>query len=72
MSKKAKTKNSLERKKQKHQRKAVNVAKFASYIGTPGNRKKKDGVTIGKKIPGHPHLTFCGNIGCPRCFPQFQ
>jgi hypothetical protein len=73
MSKTAKTRNSLKRAAEKRNRKAANVARYASYIGKAENRKRKGGViALGKKIPGHPHKEFCGNIGCAKCFPELN
>lgn len=73
MSKACKTRNSQKRRDEKRKRKAANTAKFASYIGTSANKKKKGGVNVRSKIPGHPHTSgHCGNIGCSRCFPEMN
>lgn len=72
MSKATKTKNSLKRRAEKRSRRAANTARYASYIGTAQNSKKKNSKNGKNNIPGHPHLTFCGNIGCAKCFPHLQ
>lgn len=68
MSKVAKKRNSERRKAEKRKRKDANRVRYASYIGTAQNKKKKGRNKSKGKIPGHPHLNFCGNIGCKRCF----
>lgn len=73
MSKAAKKRNSERRRDQKSKRKAANIARFSSLIGTGANKKKKGGVKAGSRIPGHPHTSGpCGNIGCSKCFPQYN
>ena len=72
MSKATKTKNSLRRRTEKRNRKAANIARYASYIGTAANSKRKNGKNVKNNIPGHPHLSFCGNVGCAKCFPHLQ
>ena len=73
MSKSAKKRNSENRRNQKAKRKAINIARFASFIGTVANKKKKEGVKAGSRIPGHPHISgYYGNIGCGKCFPQYS
>lgn len=72
MSKAAKKRNSIKRKQEKQRRKAANTARYASFIGTVSNRKKKGGSKSKGKIPGHLHVGFCGNIGCKKCFPTLN
>lgn len=73
MSKVAKKRNSERRKAEKRKRKEANRTRYAGLVGTSQNKKKKGkNNKSGGKIPGHPHLSFCGNIGCKRCFPQYN
>ncbi len=74
MSKATKTKNSLRRRTEKRNRKAANTARYASYIGTSANSKRKNGKNVKNNIPGHPHTKelICGNVGCAKCFPHLQ
>jgi hypothetical protein len=73
MSKAAKKRNSERRRSEKAKRKAANVARFTSLIGTNANKKKKGANKAKSKIPGHPHVSgFCGNVGCRKCFPTLN
>ena len=73
MSKATKTRNGLKRREEKRKRKSANIARFESYIGTSANKKKKGGVNVRKRIPGHPHTSgHCGNVGCRKCFPELN
>lgn len=73
MSKAAKKRNQDRRRDEKRKRKAANAARYASYIGTAQNKKRKGSTVNGKKIPGHPHTSgFCGNIGCKRCYRELN
>lgn len=73
MSKAAKKRNSDRRRSEKAKRKAANVARFASLIGTNANKKKKGANKSKGKLPGHPHINgYCGNVGCRKCFPTLN
>lgn len=72
MSKAAKRRNKDKRRSEKAKRKAANIARYASYIGTAQNRKKKGSNKSKGKLPGHPHNGYCGNVGCKKCFPTLN
>lgn len=69
MSSSARKRNSEKRRDEKRKRKLANTMRYTELKGTSKNKKHKGGTKAGKTIPGHPHTSFCGNIGCRKCFP---
>lgn len=72
MSKAARKRTQELRRSEKAKRRQANVAKYAAWTGTSSNIKKKGKTIRGKTTPGHPHLSFCGNVGCRKCFPSLN
>lgn len=74
MGKKSRTRRSEARKRAKRAMKAQRRAYYESLKGT-SRKSKKVRVRTRAGISTHKHLhlvTHCGNVGCGRCFPQFQ
>lgn len=73
MSKSAKNKKALERKKMKSAKKAMNAAKYAAWrdAGTNSKRGKIRAKRAKKQtIRMKRHLVACGNAGCSKCRPS--
>lgn len=76
MGKKARTRRSEFRKKEKRARKERQRALYESYK-TEGKNKKSKRTALGAKrnrqVNTKNHmLGTCGNVGCERCFPHLR
>ncbi len=63
---KAKLRSRDRRRREKTARKAANRARYALFIGTEANTKRKSRKP-GATQPGHPHHDPCGNGACVKC-----
>lgn len=76
MSKKSKKAASEVKRRKKAQSKAAQTAKYEAYRDSGKNSKSKRFLTKIKdhskmRAHTHPH-GHCGNIGCKKCFPQYN
>jgi hypothetical protein len=71
VSKAAKTKRALERRKIKSSRKAIERAKYESYKASGNNKKSKRSKLNSKrakKVRVNRHAGPCNNVSCLKCF----
>ena len=71
MSRSTKMKHSMARRKEKDLRKSANRAKYEAVRGTAANQKHGTGLSTTASARKH-EVSFCGNVGCKRCFPEFN
>lgn len=76
MSKKAKAAAKDKRKKLKAGRKATQRAQYETWKKEGTNKKSKRNRLASRRAGGirtkrHPQ-SFCGNVGCMRCFPELN
>jgi len=75
MSKKSKAKAKVKRLMAKRARKTAKQAQYEAYKKAGQNNKSKRFVKKSgtRKIRNKNHaISFCGNIGCERCFPEYN
>jgi len=70
----SRAKAALKRLNQKKTRKAATQATYEGYVKSGNNRKSKRAQRQGQKglVKNERHaVSYCGNLGCARCFPKF-
>lgn len=70
----ARARSKEKRKKAKQTRKAAMQAMYQSWAAAGQNKKSKRNRKGGKKTSRERkhEVAYCGNLGCPRCHPEFS